>query len=74
MINLEITDFRLQNLYENGLKRVKNKRNNWKENSLRKTSTMVDPILEQSGYGCEYLVRTNRATTQCKPHQPMGED
>jgi hypothetical protein len=32
-IIMYVTDFRLHNVYENGLKSVKNKCKNWKENS-----------------------------------------
>jgi hypothetical protein len=44
-VKFDITDFRLQKVYENGLKSVKNKCNNWKETSLRKTAAVLDPIL-----------------------------
>jgi hypothetical protein len=40
-----MTDFRLHKVYENGLKSVKNKCNNWKETSLRNKPTILDPIL-----------------------------
>jgi hypothetical protein len=42
---MNIRDFRLHEVYEYGLKSVKNKCNNWKENSLLKTTTMPDPTL-----------------------------
>jgi hypothetical protein len=39
-----VTDLRLEKVYVNGLKSVKNKCNNWKLTSLRKTATMLDPV------------------------------
>jgi hypothetical protein len=45
---IHITDFRLHKVYKNGLKSVKNKWNNWKETSLQKTTTILDPILGTS--------------------------